>query len=153
FKRDNAGIDNEIDFLATVPIFESLSNRQKVKLFSIMYTRKYENGEVVFRQGDPGVGLYVLKKGVVDVFSEYQDNTCCKITSLSPGEFFGETSLLNESPRSATVIASSESTLLGLFKPELLSLMDSDPKLGLRLIYRLAQVVAERLRLINDQLG
>ena len=75
--------------------------------------------------------------------------TCHKITTLKHGDFFGETSLLNETPRSATIISSEQSILWGLFKPDLLNLFDSDPKLGLRLIFRLSQIVAERLRLIN----
>jgi len=75
-----------------------------------------------------------------------------KISVLSKGDFFGETSLLNESPRSATIIASAQSTLWGLFKPELMSLMDSDTDFGLRFTFRLSQVVAERLRFANEQL-
>ena len=72
-----------------------------------------------------------------------------KIATLNKGDFLGDISLLNESPRSATVVASQKTVLYGLFKPDLLNLMDSDPKLGQRLVYRLAQIVAERLRLIN----
>lgn len=118
-----------------------------------MYIRNYSKGEVVFRQDDPGVGMYVVKEGEFEVFRENTEAmTRCKISVLTIGDFFGETSLLNESPRSATIIASQESILWGLFKPELMSLMDSDPQLGLRLVYRLSQVVTERLRIANEQL-
>ena len=151
FKKDKSGYESDVDFLTSVPIFDSLSKRQNAKLFSIMYIRHYEKDDVVFRQGDPGVGLYVVKEGEVEVFSENNDMTCLKISVLAKGDFFGETSLLNESPRSATIVSSAKTTLFGLFKPELLSLMDSDPKLGLKLIYRLSQIVSERLRHMNEQ--
>ncbi|MCE5252109.1 cyclic nucleotide-binding domain-containing protein, partial [bacterium] len=123
------------------------------KLYSIIYVRNYEKEEIVFRQGDPGVGLYIVKEGTADVFSEYANLTCRKIASLFKGDFFGETSLLNESPRSATVVSSDKTVLWGLFKPDLMNLIDSEPKLGVRLILRLSQVVSERLRLANNALS
>ncbi len=153
FKKNTSTIEDEIEILSSVPIFDSLSRRQKIKLQSIMYVRNYAKGKVVFRQDDPGVGMYIVKEGEVEVFTENTENlTCYKISILNKGDFFGETSLLNESPRSATIIASQQSILLGLFKPELFSLIDSDPLLGYRLIYRLSQVVAERLRIANENL-
>jgi len=153
FKKDKPSIENEIEFLTSVPIFDSLSRRQKIKIHSIMYIRNYDKGEVVFRQDDPGVGMYIVKEGEFEVFRENTEAmTRYKISVLSKGDFFGETSLLNESPRSATIITSQQSTLWGLFKPELMSLMDSDPQFGLRFVYRLSQVVAERLRNANEQL-
>lgn len=150
FKNNSSKSEDELDFLSSVPIFDSLSKRQKIKLQNIIHIRSYEKGEIVFRQGDPGVGLYIVKDGEVDVYNEYSNLTCSKITSLHHGDFFGETSLLNETPRSATIVSGKPSVLWGLFKPDLLNLIDSDPKLGVRLIFRLSQIVAERLRLLND---
>jgi len=150
FKKSSSHSEDELEFLSSVPIFDSLSKRQKIKLQKIIHVRSYEKGEVIFRQGDPGVGLYIVKDGEVDVYNEYQDLTCSKITVLHHGDFFGETSLLNETPRSATIVCVKPSLLWGLFKPDLLNLIDSDPKLGVRLIFRLSQIVAERLRLLND---
>ena len=150
FRKGTAHSENELDFLSSVPIFDSLSKMQQIKLQKIIHIRSYEKGEVIFRQGDPGVGLYIVKEGEVEVYNEYTDLTCRKITILRHGDFFGETSLLNETPRSATIVSANSSILWGLFKPDLLNLLDSDPKLGVRLIFRLSQIVAERLRLLND---
>jgi len=152
FTNLSSDVEEDIDFLGTVPIFDSLSKRQKIKLHAIIHVRNYEKGECVFRQGDPGVGLYIVKKGLVEVFHETEELSCCKISVLKKGDFFGEIALLNESVRTATVVAYEKTTLLGLFKPDLLNLMDADPRLGLGLVYCLAQVVADRLRLINTDL-
>lgn len=151
FKKTSSDLESEISFLASVPVFDSLSKRQIRKIHSIMHVRNFEKGEIVFRKGDPGVGLYIIRDGAVDLYNEFPDLTRMRITGLSTGDFFGEISLLNDSPRSATVVATCSSVLLGLFRHDLLELMNSDPVLGVKLVYRLSQIVAERLRLVNEQ--
>jgi len=138
---------SDFDFLKKIPIFLSLSNKQIEKILSIIHIRNYKDSEIVFRIDDPGVGLFIVRNGSVDIFNEYPDMTRKKIISLSSGDFFGEIALLNDSPRSATVVSSGNSVLFGLFRPDLLSLIDSDPKLGNKLFFNLAQILAERLRL------
>lgn len=153
FNKSRSNLKDEIDFLATVPVFDLLSNREKRKVYSLLHVRKFSMDEVVFRQGDPGVGLYIVREGKCEVYSEYSDLTCRKIAVMKTGDFFGEISLLNDSPRSATVVAINETKLLGLFRHDLLELMNSSPRLGLNLVYRLAQIVAERLSLVNEISG
>ena len=150
FEKSGSDLKGDVDFLTAVPIFDTLTRRQKTKLYSIIHIRHYNQGEMVFRQGDPGVGLYIVRDGQVEVYNEYSDMTRKKIATLNKGDFFGDISLLNESPRSATIVASQNTILFGLFKPDLLNIMDSDPKLGMRFVYRLAQIVAERLRIVNE---
>ncbi len=152
FKKRRPDFKSDIDFLSTVPIFDTLSRRQKLKLFPLIHIRTYKEGEIVFRQDDPGVGLYIIRDGQVDVYHEKVNMIRRKIITLNKGDFFGDISLLNESPRSATVVANQNSILFGFFKPDLLVLMDSDPKLGSRLVYRLAQIIAERLRLYESNI-
>jgi len=144
------GADENVSFLSSVTVFDLLTRRQKLKVFSILHTRHFVGGEIVFRKGDPGVGMYVIRDGGVDIYNEFPNMTKSKILDLGSGDFFGEMSLLNDSPRSATVVATRESTLLGLFRHDLLGLMDSDPALGVKLVYRISQIVCERLRLMND---
>ena len=134
-------------FLAAVPMFDTLSGRQLKKIASLIHIRRFEKEEIVFRQGDPGVGMYIVMSGEIIVYNEHRDLTCSKIAVLRHGDFFGDIALLNDSPRSATVVSSQESVLLGLFRPDIIGLMDSEPKLGVRFIYRLSQIVSERLRL------
>ena len=153
FKKYRSDLANEIDFLRTVPVFDLLSNREKRKIHALLHVRKFSKDEIVFRQGDPGVGLYIVREGKCEVYSEYPDLTCKKIAAMDTGDFFGEISLLNDSPRSATVVSTTETTLLGLFRHDLLELMKSDPRLGLHLVYRLSQIVAERLRIYNEPPG
>ncbi len=142
--------NTELKFLSSVPIFDTLSSKQLQKINKLLHLRTYEEGEIVFRVGDPGVGMYIVRSGFADIFSENDDMTKQKITSVKSGDFFGEIALLNDSSRSATVVATQKSFLYGLFRPDLLGLMDSDPKLGIKIIYRLSQIVAEKLRLTTS---
>ena len=150
FKKSAADHESDIAFFSKVPIFDTLTRRQKLKINSLIHIRHFNKDEIVFRQDDPGVGLYIVRDGQVEVYREYDDKTRNKIASLKKGDFFGDISLLNDSPRSATVVASQKTVLLGFFKTDLLNLMDSDPKLGVRFVYQLARIVAERLRLVNE---
>ena len=150
FKKNDADHESDIDFFSNVPIFDTLTRRQKLKINSLIHIRHFNKDEIVFRQDDPGVGLYIVRDGQVEVYREYVDKTRNKIASLKKGDFFGDISLLNDSPRSATVVASQKTVLLGFFKTDLLNLMDSDPKLGVRFVYQLARIVAERLRRVNE---
>ena len=106
----------------------------------------YKDGEVIFEENSVGKEVYIIESGKVEISQSFE-GLKTTIAVLNIGDFFGEISLLNDSPRSATVICSKNSILFGLFRPNLLDLMDSDPKLGLRFIYRLSQIVAERFRL------
>jgi CRP/FNR family transcriptional regulator, cyclic AMP receptor protein len=153
FKKTTTDLEGELAFLGSVPVFDSLSKRQIRKIHSIVHIRTFEKGEIVFRKGDPGVGLYIVRSGSVENYNEFPDLTRVKITDLAAGNFFGEISLLNDSPRSATAVSSCSTVLHGFFRHDLLELMDSDPVLGVKLVYRLAQIVAERLRLMNEPVG
>ena len=65
----------------------------------------FNKGEVIFRQGDPGNCMYDIVWGSVGVYAEYGTPNEKKLAELRPGDFFGEMGLLEQSPRSATVVA------------------------------------------------
>ena len=76
-------------------LFELLSNKELSFIEQIVHVRTYRANEVIFRQGEAGVGMYIIKKGNVDIYSaenipgqENQNET--KVTSLSEGDFFGQ---------------------------------------------------------------
>lgn len=151
FKKEKSAISRDIELLSRIPIFKNLSFSQKRNIFEYLHLRTYGENEIVFRQGDPGAGLYIIREGHVDVYTEYADMTKKKITSFSVGDFFGEIALLNDNLRSATVISTTKTVLYGLFKPDLHTLMDSNPKLGQKFLYGLAQTVVERLVRNNEE--
>lgn len=70
----------------------------------------FNKGEVIFRQGDPGNCMYDIVWGSVGVYAEYGTPNEKKLAELRPGDFFGEMGLLEQSPRSATVVALEDDT-------------------------------------------
>lgn len=142
--------------LKRVPMFAELSRRELAEVEKILYRRSYAPDEVIFRQGDPGVGMYVIERGTVAVIQESTGRT---LASLRAGEFFGEIALLNETPRSARAVATTASVLHGLFQAELYDLVQRNPRLGTKLLLPLARNLGsrllhadERLQVLHDQL-
>ena len=69
---------------------------------SILHEREYQTDEVIFRQDEPGMGMYIIASGTVTIISE---PSSMQWSELGEGEFFGEIALLDEHPRSASAIA------------------------------------------------
>ncbi len=135
--------------LRQVPMFADLDRRELAEIRKILYRRIYQAGEVIFRQGDPGVGMYVIEQGTVAIIHEPTNRT---LAELSDSDFFGEIALLNETPRSARAVATSPAILHGLFQPELYDLVKRSPRLGVKLLLPLARNLGARLIHADGQL-
>ncbi len=122
-----------VDFLAT------LDTKQIEVLAEGARWELYLPGERVVRQGDPGEVLYVIVSGKADVRLE-QGELATTVTTLESGKFFGEMSLLTGEPRSATVVAATELSVIAVGKQALLQVVQEDR----RLIERIGEVVARR---------
>lgn len=134
--------------LQNIPLFEGLSRKELSAVKSILHRREYDANEVLFHQGNPGVGMYIIQEGTIDILYEPTGDT---LAELGDGDFFGELALLNETPRSATAISRDDSVLYGLFRPDLLDLVDRDPSLGVQVLLRMGRVLSERLIQTNEQ--
>ena len=122
-----------VDFLAT------LDTKQIEVLAEGARWELYLPGERIVRQGDPGDVLYVIVSGKADIRLE-QGGLITTVTTLEPGKFFGEMSLLTGEPRSATVVASTELSVIAVGKQALLQVVQEDRGL----VERIGEVVARR---------
>ncbi len=138
-----------IALLKKVPIFDLLDFLKLRKLVRFLHQRDYRADEIIFRENEPGESLYVIKSGRVRIFSRKDDGTERELAVLEAGSFFGEVSLVDEAPRSAFAVATEDTRLLGLFRADLLRLVDRDPRLASQILFRLASVIARRLRFAN----
>lgn len=152
--------------LAQVPIFSGLKSRELRALERIVHSRKYRPDETVFQKNDPGVGMYIIQSGSVRIildaprksgFGGNGKNAAKKedellLVRLGPGDFFGEASLPDGGPRSATAIADEETSLIGFFRPDLLDLCERDRATGLKVLWNICEVLAVRLRHTNAEL-
>lgn len=141
--------DSELlDMLRQIPIFSAMSSREVKEVQRLLYHRKYRNGEFVFKEGDPGIGMYIVVEGEVRIVL-HRDDKDHEITRLRRGEFFGEISLADASDRTASAIASADTELVGFFRPELLRLLDIKSAIAAKVLLKIAEVLGERLRFAN----
>lgn len=134
------------DILRSVPAFAGLSVRELKEVAEICHYRDYRSGETVFAQGDPGLGMYIVQDGNVAIVMNDREGRTRELSVLSVGDFFGEMGLIDESPRSATASCRTDCRLIGFFRPDLFELIEKDPRLGIKIVLKLAEIVAERLR-------
>jgi len=133
-------------------LFQDLNFQQLYLLENIVNVRHYRPGEAVFKQGEVGVGMYIILSGSVSItVEEIELNTTSSrsthITHLKSGDFFGELALVeNEGRRSATAFAHEESVLIGFFKPDLFEIIERNPSAGVKILLRLGEVLGTRLR-------
>ena len=137
-----------VEVLKKVPLFEGISNRELSVITRLLHKRTYQAEEFVFHQNDPGLGMYVILHGTVAIMAETNRPP---LAELHDGDFFGELALLDELPRSAGAKATAPSVILGFFQPDFFSLVDRHPRLGNKILLRLARMIGRRLRVTVDQ--
>jgi CRP-like cAMP-binding protein len=140
----------ERTLLRSVSIFSDLDGASVAALERLADVREYPEGAVVVSQDDPGDSLFVLVTGRVKVVL-YGDSGREIILSIfkSPGDFFGEMSLLDNQPRSATVMAAERSRLLVLSRRDFQAHIEAHPRTALRVLTELSR----RLRQADSVIG
>lgn len=136
------------ELLGRIPLFERLNRRELQAVARILYRRRYDAGEFVFRQGDTGIGMFIIERGLVTILNEPAGQV---LTELREGDFFGEVALLNETRRSASARARAETTLLCMLEPDLEDLGKRSPRIGFKVLLALARIAGRRLIAISDE--
>ena len=129
-----------ISRLSKVPLFTDCSNRDLQTIARVVRDIPHKAGTVIAREGEPGVGLFVIVSGTADVSIGGK-----KKATLGPGDFFGEIALLDGGPRTATVTAKTDVQLLGLTEWVFRGLMVEHPSIALKTL----QQMAGRLRAVT----
>lgn len=141
------------EVLSKVPAFANLAPRELKEVAVIVHKREYRAGEPVFYQGDPGLGMYIVQDGEVSITIMGKDGNERELTVLNDGDFFGEMALLDESPRSANAICKTDCMLIGFFRPDMFELVEKNTTLGIKMVLKLAEIVAQRLRQTDKELS
>lgn len=151
FKKTDRAKDL-LNVLSENYLFETLTKSELKFVKEMVHVRHYRPGEIVFRQGEIGVGMYIIASGSIDILVEdipadTPEKQTVFVTRLGTGDFFGELSLVEENGRrTATSLASVESTLIGFFKPDLIEIVERNPSTGVKIVTRLAEVLGKRLK-------
>ena len=132
----------DTDLLAQVPLFASLKRDHVDKLANKLTVQTYQRGITIFHKGDPGSRLYVIKTGQVKITSASPEGEEMILTILADNDFFGELSLLDGQPRSASATAMSTTQTLTLHRPDFLDVLREHPEV----LSDVLVVLTERLR-------
>lgn len=131
------------------PLFAGLNEQASQDLLASMGSLRLERGDELFHEGDPGDRLYVITEGKVKLGRSSSDGRENLLAILGPGEMFGELSLFDPGPRTATATAVAETQLVGLTNDALHSYLSDHPKVALTLLAALAR----RLRRTNESVA
>ena len=105
FKNKKSTKALEFEAIKNANIFDGLKNKELKFVQTMVYLRKFNKGEYIFKKSNPGNGMYIILKGEVQIIDENKkDQKQNLLATLVDGEFFGELSLLDESPRSASAL-------------------------------------------------
>jgi CRP/FNR family cyclic AMP-dependent transcriptional regulator len=136
--------------LLSVPVFSRLKGRELSMLINIIHHRNYVAGEYIFYQGDPGLGLYIIRQGSVTIQRKKEDGDVVSLASFSKGDFFGELALIDGAKRPASAVSISDTQLAVIFKPDLDEFVENYPKSGIKILRGISEVVTTRLRQLNE---
>jgi len=132
--------------LKGVPIFQDLEKKRLREIEHLVHHRTYAKGETVFTQGQPGLGMYVILSGSINIIQTDKEDNELTLATLEEGAFFGEMGLLVDAPRSASARASEITEIVAFFRPDLFDLLNRQPVIGTQILRGLAEVMANRLR-------
>ncbi|HEU4491279.1 MAG TPA: Crp/Fnr family transcriptional regulator [Jiangellales bacterium] len=137
------------EVLRSAPLFRELDDEAASALRASMVEVQLGRGEVLFREGDTGDRVYVVIDGKVKLGRTSSDGRENLLAILGPGQMFGELSLFDPGPRSATVTAVTDTVLLSLANEDMLTWLTGRPEVARGLLLQLGQ----RLRRSNDTLA
>jgi CRP-like cAMP-binding protein len=132
------------EFLSRVPIFENCTSAEIASIAAVAQEHTYAPGQIVVTQGTPGQAFYLITNGRVAI-----ERDGSVLGAFGPGDFFGEMSLLDSAPRSATIRAIEETRCLMLSSWDFKALLENTPSIAIRLL----EVLSRRLRVADERLA
>lgn len=133
-------------------VFRDLSKEQLNLVQKYMQPKSYKGGDIIFREGDPGDGMYFILSGYVSVFLELDNgDRARRLATFAAGVFFGDMAILENQARSATVRAETPTELLFLAKDDFEKLTNTEPLLATKMLLGIARELSYRLRMTNAE--
>ncbi|MBN2160479.1 MAG: diguanylate cyclase [Spirochaetes bacterium] len=135
-----------VEFLKTVEIFSLLEPDEINRIVKLFEPLEIDEGNVLFREGDPGNQLFIVMGGSVASSIRLPDGGDREIALFRPGNFFGEMSIFENAPRSATCFCREKSALLGLHEKDFYRMIKREPGIATKIMYRMLNITTQRLR-------
>jgi PPM family protein phosphatase len=136
------------DVLAKMPLFSRLQERELLRIMQVVEVLSYEPTKEVVRQGDKGDELFIMLAGKVRIS---RGETV--LSTVGPGEHFGEMALIRSMPRSATATAIEPSEIIALRRGDFFEILRKEHELAVKLLWQFLGVLADRLDQTNKDLS
>ena len=146
------------DFLTIFSFFESLTEEELMVVAEHIHLVELDPDKVLFKEGDKGDCIYFVVEGELDVIKESVSGRKLGIdrvviTSLSRGRSIGEMSVIDKTPRSATVKARTKSTLVGLALDGFDYLCEEHPRIGIKILKGISRLLSMNMRKTSSRLA
>ena len=143
-------MQSDIEALQRTSFFADLPPEHLAQLAMLVQHRHFEEGAIIFNEGDPSFSLYLLRLGEVKISVKSPTNRDITLALLSPGDAFGELALLDNSVRSATATATGPTDLLMVNRNDFLKLVESEPAALHGLLAALSRIIRNMNQKLAD---
>jgi signal transduction histidine kinase len=133
--------------LESSKLFSRLPADELRSLRAVAQDLSFASGQLIFKEGDPGDGVYVVKTGLVQISAVLENGERQVLSEVPPGDVFGEMAALDNQPRSASASAQGDTTVVFVPREALVNVLKRSPELSLTLV----QEISGRLREFNRQ--
>ena len=143
----------DASLLAELELFEHVTEEDRASLAEFIDIRRLDAGETLFKTGEPGESLYIVRDGEVELFIRDTAGQKILLAIAGNGEVFGELALLDRGPRTATAMALADTELLELDREDLLLLFHKSPTAALRLLAAMSQMTRKADELLRTRVS
>ncbi len=133
------------ELLSRIEIFKDLKEPELSTLKSRMERKEYPKGTIIFQEGDEGKEMYIVLSGSIGISVRLPDSTELPLAQIQAGNFFGEMSIIEQAPRSATCRTLEDSVFLTLDAGSFFELLEQNPRVALKIMKRMVGILSRRL--------
>lgn len=144
----NFTVSAKAEAIRKIPLFKYLSYQETIKVLNIATTNIYQPGDVIIQENTVGTDMFVLLGGSVKLLKMGQP-----LNVLRDGAFFGEMGLIDNAPRSASVVAEVPTRVLTIKRNDFYPLLRREPQLAVKLLWSFCQSLNQRLRVTTELLA
>jgi CRP/FNR family transcriptional regulator, cyclic AMP receptor protein len=142
----------DYDKLRSLTIFNDLDKKELELVHKHVFEQSVKKDSVLFVEGMQGELLYIIMSGCVEIIKDTKENGKIVLATMGANDIIGEMSLIDSEPRSATGRTSEDSVLLVIKKQSFNEILQSDPRIAVKVLTGLLKVISRRLRMTDKKI-